>query len=83
MQFSDGEEKEDTQASVGDGEAEQSPVEKVSSPHAAGSKVHGENEGDVGGNYEERDSRPFDVFGCQLRSVGVGPEVAGFQEWIR
>ncbi|KAM0062238.1 hypothetical protein Hdeb2414_s0004g00145771 [Helianthus debilis subsp. tardiflorus] len=73
MQFTDDEEKEVSQASVGDGEAEQAPVEKVSSPHAVGSKVHGENEGDVGDNYEERDSRPSVVFGCQVRKW-AGPE---------
>ncbi|KAJ0683365.1 putative RNA recognition motif domain, nucleotide-binding alpha-beta plait domain superfamily [Helianthus annuus] len=77
MLFSDDEVKEDSQAAVGDGEAEQTPVEKTLSPHAVGSKVHGENEGDVRGNYEERDSRPFNVFGCQLKSVEVGPEATG------
>ncbi|KAJ0501657.1 hypothetical protein HanHA300_Chr11g0403261 [Helianthus annuus] len=75
--FSDEEEEEVPQASVGVGEAEQAPVGKVSSPHAVGSKVHGENEGVVGDNYEERDSRPSDILGCQLKSAGVGPKVIG------
>ncbi|KAF5779356.1 putative RNA recognition motif domain, nucleotide-binding alpha-beta plait domain superfamily [Helianthus annuus] len=67
MQFSDDDENVDTQASGGIGVAEQSPVEKVSRPHADCSKVHGENECDVEAKV----------------SWGGARGSRGFQKWIR
>ncbi|KAM0013490.1 putative RNA recognition motif domain, nucleotide-binding alpha-beta plait domain superfamily [Helianthus debilis subsp. tardiflorus] len=75
--FSGDDENVETHASEGIGEAGQSPVEKASSSHANGSKVHGNNECDVEGNHEEREDMPVDVPGPHLKSAGVGPEVAG------
>ncbi|KAJ0429078.1 hypothetical protein HanHA300_Chr17g0653281 [Helianthus annuus] len=77
MQLSGDGEFVENQASEGTGVAEKSPGGEVPSSHADTSKVHGEKGCNATNTNEEREFMPFVIQGCQLKSVGVGPEVAG------